>query len=391
MRKVIMKFNFYIPTKVFFGSGCLEELAKTKLPGKKALIVTCGKSVKTCGYLDRVCDLLKKNNTEFAVFDGVHPNPTKKNVEDGTALCKKEKCDMVLGLGGGSPIDTSKSIAIMATNDGDLWDYIKGGTGKGKEIKCRPLPIITVNTTAGTGTECDPWLVVTNEDTDEKPGFGCDYTYPTISFIDSDLMLSLPASYTAYQGFDALFHAAEGYIASVANPISEMYSLKSIELIGENLATAVKDGKNAAARENMALASAISGLVESTSCCTSEHAIAHSMGAFQHEMPHGAGLIMISVEYFKVFAKVCPERLIAMAKALGVKDADSADDFVSALEKLIKACGVDTLKMSDFGFSKSDLPAIAENAKFVMNGNYELDRKELTVEDTVAILEKSFK
>lgn len=227
-----MKFNFYIPTKVFFGSGCLEELATTKLPGKKALIVTCGQTVKKYGYLNRVCELLKKNNTEYAIYDGVQPNPTKKNVEEGTAVCKKENCDMVLGIGGGSPIDTSKAIAIMATNDGDLWDYIKSGTGKGKEIQNKPLPIITVNTTAGTGTECDPWLVVTNEDTNEKPGFGSDYTYPTISFIDCDLMLTLPADYTAYQGFDALFHAAEGYIANIANPISEMYSLKSLELIG---------------------------------------------------------------------------------------------------------------------------------------------------------------
>ncbi|MEG0771385.1 MAG: iron-containing alcohol dehydrogenase [Clostridia bacterium] len=386
-----MNFKFYIPTKVFFGSGCLEELATTKLPGKKALIVICGESVKKYGYLDRVCDLLSKNNTEFVVFDGVQPNPTKKNVEEGTAICKNENCDMVLGLGGGSPIDASKAIAIMATNDGDLWDYIESGTGKGMEIKNKPLPIVTVNTTAGTGTECDPWLVVTNEETSEKPGFGCDYTYPTISFVDCDLMLTLPKTYTAYQGFDALFHAAEGYIASVANPISEMYSLKSIELIGQNLTSAVKDGTNIVARENMALASAISGLVESTSCCTSEHAIAHSLGAFQHNMPHGAGLIMISVQYFKVFAKVCPERLVSMAKALGVVNATKPEDFIVALEKLIVDCGVDKLKMSDFGFAKTDLKPIAENAMFVMSGNYALDRKQLSLQDTISILENSFK
>ncbi|MEG1996781.1 MAG: iron-containing alcohol dehydrogenase, partial [Oscillospiraceae bacterium] len=142
---------------------------------------------------------------------------------------------------------------------------------------------------------------------------------------------------------------------------------------------------------NMALASAISGLVESTSCCTSEHAIAHSLGAFQHAMPHGAGLIMISVEYFKVFAKVCPERLVAMAKALGIENANKAEDFIFALEKLISDCGVEQLKMSDFGFAKTDLKAIAQNAMFVMSGNYALDRKQLSLEDTIQILEKSFK
>lgn len=145
------------------------------------------------------------------------------------------------------------------------------------------------------------------------------------------------------------------------------------------------------ARENMALASAVSGLVESTSACTSEHAIAHSLSAFQHKLTHGAALIMICVEYFKLFAKICPERLISMAKALGVKDADKPEDFVAALEKLMKDCGVDSLKLSDFGFKKTDLKAVAENSIFVMSGNYALDRRMLSLEEVVEILEKSYK
>lgn len=383
-------FDFFIPTRVHFGRGKLDLLGTTKLPGKKALIVIGGSSIKTLGYLERVCTLLKQNDTAYAIYDGITPNPTLVQVREGVLLARAEGCDFVIGLGGGSSIDAAKAMAVMVNNPGDYWDYIQDGTGKGLPLPNSALPIVAITTTAGTGTEADPWTVVTNEDTNEKVGFGCDQTFPTLSIVDPDLMMSVPPHLTAYQGFDALFHATEGYIANIATPISDMFALKSIELLGKYLPLAVKDGQNAHAREQVALANTISGMVESTSSCTSEHAMEHALSALHPQLPHGAGLIMLSLAYYTHFAPLVPDRLIDMAKALGVKDASDPMDFVTALAKLQADCGVDTLKMSDYGIT-SDMRPYMRNARDVLPGMFELDPVMLSEDETLAIFEKSFR
>ena len=147
-----MNFNFYMPSRVIFGSGSLSKLHQQKLPGKKALIVTGGTSIKKYGYLKRLEEELDKANVNYVLFDKILPNPIKDHVMEGASLAKKENCDFIIGIGGGSSIDSSKSIAIMAANDGDYWDYIFGGTGKGKAIPNDPLPVVAIPTTAGTGT-----------------------------------------------------------------------------------------------------------------------------------------------------------------------------------------------------------------------------------------------
>ncbi|WP_297277418.1 iron-containing alcohol dehydrogenase, partial [uncultured Brachyspira sp.] len=336
-----MNFNFYMPSKVIFGNGSLNKLHKQKLPGKKALIVTGGTSIKKYGYLKRLQDELDKAMVAYVLFDKILPNPIKDHVMEGAALAKKENCDFVIGIGGGSSIDSSKSIAVMATNEGDYWDYIFGGTGKGKPVPNDPLPVVAITTTAGTGTEADPWTVITNGK--EKIGFGYEKTYPYLSIVDPELMKTVPPKLTAYQGFDALFHSTEGYINKIANDMSDLFALKAIELIGKSLADAVKDGNNMEARENVAMANTLSGIVESTSSCTAEHSIEHALSAYYPNLEHGAGLIIISKEYYTVIANAhdCDEKMINMAKALGKKDANKAMDFVDALVDLQKACGVD--------------------------------------------------
>ena len=221
-------FSFYIPTRVLFGPGMLNELATVKLPGRKALIVTtAGKSVKKYGYLDRVISLLKQNNdTQCVVFDKVMPNPLLSHVREAAALCRAEGCDFVIGLGGGSPIDSAKAIALAAANEGDYWDYVEGG-----KKPTGALPIIAITTTAGTGTEADPWTVITHDESRHKVGFGCDELFPVLSIVDPELMLSVPAKLTAYQGFDAFFHASEGFLARVATPVSDALALQSMRLI----------------------------------------------------------------------------------------------------------------------------------------------------------------
>ncbi len=392
-----MNFECYIPSKILFGPGKLNELSKIKLPGGKALIViSSGTSMRKYGYLDRVISLLKDNNVESVVFDKILPNPIKKHVMEGAELAKTEKCDFVIGLGGGSSIDSAKSIAVMVNNPGDYWDYINGGSGKGKPVENGALPIVAITTTAGTGTEADPWTVITKEDSSEKIGFGTTDTFPTLSIVDPELMLSVPPKLTAYQGFDALFHATEGYIANVANPISDIFALKSIELLFKYLPIVVSDGNNIEARTQVALANTLSGLVESTSSCTSEHSLEHALSACHPDLPHGAGLIMLSEAYYTFFADKIPDRIANMARIVGgnadeLSEKERAMSFITALINLQKSCGVDNLKMSDFAISKDEISQLAENARYTMGGLFQVDRYKLSYEETVEILEKAYK
>jgi len=387
-----MGFNFYVPTKILFGKGKLNLLHKEILPGKKALIVTSsGTSVKKYGYLNRLENQLSMANVNYVLFDKILPNPIKEHVMEGANLAKTTGCDFIIGLGGGSSIDSAKSIAVMATNEGDYWDYISGGTGKGKSVSVDPLPIVAITTTAGTGTEADPWTVITNGN--EKIGFGYDKTYPVLSIVDPELMVSVPPHLTAYQGFDALFHSTEGYINVTANEISDLFALKAIELIGKSLPTVINNGSDEAARADVALANTFSGVVESTSGCTSEHSIEHALSAYHPKLPHGAGLIMISREYYTYIAKsgCCDERMIAMAKALGKSDAKEAMDFVTALVALQKKCNVDNLMMSDYGIEMAEIPTIAENARETMGGLFNVDPCEINNDDVIEILKKSYR
>lgn len=389
-----MFFNYYVPPRILFGRGQLSHLHEQSLPGKKALIVTTnGNSIKKYGYLERVQKELSLAGCAYAVFDKILPNPVKRHVMEGAAFAKANDCDFVLGLGGGSSIDSAKAIAIMATNEGDYWDYMDSGAGAAKPIPNHPLPIVAITTTAGTGTEADPWTVITNEDTNEKIGGGDDTTFPFLSIVDPDLMMTVPAHLTAYQGFDALFHSTEGYIARVSNPISDLYAHKAIELIGASLAQAVTNGEDETAREHVALANTLSGMVECTSSCISEHSIEHALSAYHPDLPHGAGLIMISLAYYTHFAQcgACDSRLIEMAKALGKKDASKPMDFVDALAELQQACHVDTLKLSDYGIHPDEFRTLAKNSFSAMGGLFERDPAPLSEDDVVAILEKSYK
>ena len=390
-----MSFQMYVPTRILFGCGMLNNLHKQQMPGKKALIVISnGKSTKENGSLDRTEEQLEKAGVEYVVFDGIMANPLKSTIDEGAKAAKDNGCDFIVALGGGSVMDASKAIATMATNDGDLWDYVFGGTGKGQLLKAAPLPIIAITTTAGTGSEVDQFGVITNDVTNEKIGYGGDdRLFPVIAIVDPELMKSVPPKFTAYQGFDALFHSTECYIANKASLISDMYAITSIKNIGKYLARAVKDGSDMEAREHMAFANTLSGVVMTLSSCTSEHSMEHAMSAYHQELPHGAGLIMISKEYYKFFIEkhVCDERFVDMAKALGMADAEKAEDFITALENIQKACGVDELKMSDYGISEDEVEALAENARTTMGGLFESDPAPMTNEECAEIFRKSFK
>ena len=384
-------FSLHIPTKILFGCGELRKLATEKLPGKKALIViSSGTSMKKYGYLDKVVELLQENNTESVVYDKILPNPIKSHVMEAASVCREQKCDFIVGLGGGSSIDSAKAIAVMACNDGDYWDYIPAGSGKGRPVT-KALPVIAIPTTAGTGTEADPWSVITNEVAKEKIGFGSTLTFPVLSIIDPELMVSIPPHLTAYQGFDAFFHAAEGFLANCATPISDLYALEAIRLLYKYLPVAVKDGRNLKARAKVAWASTLAGLVEATSCCISEHSMEHAMSAFHPELPHGAGLIAISEAYFETFRNDCMKRYMKMAEIMTQQKSNRPSDFIDALVRMQKECNVYQLKLSDWRVKEEELPLMVQNARDTMGSLFTLDPRTLTDEEVLQIYQKSFR
>ena len=388
-----MNFNMYVPTRILFGPGELDNLHEQKMPGKKAMVVISnGKSTKTNGYLKRTEEQLKLAGVETVLFDKVEANPLKSTVMTGSDIARVNDCDFIVALGGGSCIDASKAIAVMATNNGDYWDYIPSGSGKGKPVNNKPLPVVAITTTAGTGSEVDPWAVVTHEENHEKIGRGGDDTFPVIAVVDPELMTTVPPKLTAYQGFDALFHSVEGYVSKGVNLMSDMYAITAIENVSRNLEKAVKDGNDLEAREKVAFGSTLSGVVESVGLCTSQHALEHAMSAFHQELPHGAGLIMISKAYFThlINKQACDDRFVKMAQAMGMGDAKEPMDFITMMENLMEDCGVSNLKMSDYGIKPEEMETLAKNAKETMGFLFDTDRVELSIEDCVAIYEASY-
>lgn len=389
-----MSYQFFNPTRVLFGAGQLNNLHEQEMPGKKAMVVISnGKSTRESGALERTMEQLHMAGVETVLFDKVGANPLKATVEEGGKFAKENGCDFVVALGGGSVMDAAKIMAMYALQPGDLWDYVAGSTGKMLPLVNPTLPIIAITTTAGTGSEVDQWGVVTNPDTNEKIGCGGqDSLFPVIAVVDPELMATVPPKFTAYQGFDALFHSTEGYISKANSLMSDMVQLAAIENIGKYLARAVKDGTDMEAREHVAFANTMSGYSMVVGACTSEHAMEHAMSAYHQELPHGAGLIMISREYYTHFVNkhCCDERFVRMAQALGKTDAKDPMDFVTALVELQKACGVDELKMSDYGIKKEECMTLAKNARATMGGLFTCDPVAMSEEECAAIFEKSY-
>lgn len=389
-----MNFSFYNPTRILFGAGELNNLHKQTMPGKKALLlISNGKSTKVNGSLDRTIEQLEKAGIEYAIFDKIMENPYKSVVMEGAAFAKENACDFILALGGGAVLDASVAIAAMATNPGDLWDYVFGGTGKAMPLKNPGLPIVTIATTSGTGSEINCWGVISNPDTNEKIGFGAPELTPVLAIVDPELMRTVPAKYTAYQGFDALFHNTEVMISNGVNILSEAIALSAIENITKYLPRAVRDGNDMEARERVAYGSTMAGITMQLTSTTAEHSMEHSMSAYHHNLPHGAGLIMISKAFYEFFIerRACDEQFIKMAKAMGIENADKPEDFITALVKLQEDCGVADLKMSDYGFRKEESMTLARGARSMQGGLFLANPCEMTDEDCAGIFDKSYR
>ena len=388
-----MSYTFHVPTKVLFGAGVLKKLHEEKLPGKKALVVISnGKSTRTNGSLAALEAELDAAGVAHVLFDKIQANPLEPTVQEGVEFGRAEDVDFVIGLGGGSVMDAAKAIAAMIPQQGGrVWDYMATGTSEHRPFNAPLLPFVAITTSAGTGSEVDAGSVITSPVTHEKGAFFSQC--PALAVVDPALMLTVPPKFTAYQGFDALFHNTEGYISKFGNEMGAMVELEAIRLLGKWLPVAVTDGSNLEARTKVAFASTLGGYSMDVSTCTSEHAIEHALSGEHQDLPHGAGLVMISLAYYKTFIDRgdCPEKFVEMARALGKADATKPEDFLDALAALQKACGVDALAMSDYGIRPEEFPGMVKLARSAVGMLFSCDPSELSDDDVLAILRASYR
>ncbi len=389
--KDVGKFTYFLPTKIVFGQGKINNLGDlVKGIGKRALIVTGGKSAKSTGLLDKVVKQLDEAKIGHFHFDKIVPNPLATTVDEGAKVAKDENCDFVIGIGGGSPIDSAKMIAVVAKSGGNCWDYTNVGGGK---IPKLALPIVAIPTTHGTGTEADPFAVVTNPNTKEKIGVGFDVTFPVLSIVDPELMISLPANQTASTGMDAFYHAIESYINVNHQPASDLLALEAISLINQYLPVAYKDGKNIEARTALAWASTAAGICETLSGCIANHALEHPVSGY-YNVTHGVGLCATGPTLFEYILKDVKERLAKVALTIGapgdITDTEElAKMSIELLKRLQKSVDLD-VTLSKIGVERSKIKTLAADAMRTMGGLVDVTPGNLKLKDLEEIYERSF-
>lgn len=356
-----MSSTFFIPAVNIMGIDCLDE-AMTAIAGyglRKALIVT-DQGLARAGVAERIAGLLAMRDIDAVVFDGARPNPTIANVEAGLAVLQREHCDCIVSLGGGSPHDCAKGIALCATNGGRISDY------EGVDRSTKPqLPLIAINTTAGTASEMTRFCIITDEARHVKMAIVDRNVTPILSVNDPSLMVAMPKGLTAATGMDALTHAIEAYVSTAATPITDACALKAISLISDNLRQAVADGSDLQARENMAYAQFLAGMAFNNASLGFVHAMAHQLGGL-YDLPHGVCNAVLLPHVQRFNAKVSSPRLRDVAKAMGIKvcglDAEQgAGAAISAIEHLAVAVGIPA-GLAELGARMQDVPLLAENA-----------------------------
>ena len=374
--------KFFMPQVNQMGAGCLEASIAdiAKLGFKKALIVT-DKILNDIGLVSSVTEKLGAEGIISVIFDGTQPNPTCCNVEDGLKLLQENDCDFVISLGGGSPHDCAKGIALVAANGGSIRDY------EGVDVSEKPqFPLVAINTTAGTASEITRFCIITDEERHVKMAIVDKNTTPLMSVNDPALMTGMPKSLTAATGMDALTHAVEAYVSIIATPVTDCCAIKAIELIAEYLENAVNNGDDMEAREQMAYAQLLGGMAFNNASLGYVHAMAHQLGGF-YDLPHGVcnAILLPHVQAYN--AQVASERLAHVAVALG-EDIEglsieaAAEKAVTAIKALSARIGIPA-GLKELGVKNEDFPTLTENALKDACGL--TNPKQATAEDITAI------
>ena len=351
-----MNYNFTSVPKVFFGEGALKDAAsELSVLGKKALIVT-GKVITKTGLTKEVQNILSSLKIESVIFNDLPGEPDDKMIISGVQVFKSENCDFIIGLGGGTPLDTAKAISAMSVLPGKMIDY------KGKELNGNFAPLVLIPTTAGTGSEVTRYFVFTNTGTKEKLLFKGDALLPKIAIIDYTYTISSPLSITLATGMDAFCHAVESYTCRKANPLTDMYCLDAVKRIFKYLPRACADGNDKEARKNMSLAAYEAGVSINGAPTTIIHGMSRPIGACFH-VPHGISNAMLAVECLRAVLDGCYEKFAALALAIGAANESDdpktgAEKFLAALEKLTIELKVPTLR--EYGLNLEEFAAMEE-------------------------------
>lgn len=382
-------FDFMMPSVNFFGPGVIEKIGDRALMlnMKKVLIVTDAflKNMEN-GPVKQTEKSLQASGVDYVIFDQVEPNPKIRNVNAGVALYKKENCDSIITVGGGSSHDCGKGIGIVLTNGEDVTKLA------GIETLKNPLPsLMAVNTTAGTASEITRHAVLTNEETHLKFVVVSWRNVPLVSFNDPLLMLDVPQKLTAATGMDALCHCVESYVSENRNPITDAQAEKGIALIGQYLRRAVANGHDLEARENMAYASLLAGMAFNNADLGYVHAMAHQLGG-QYDAPHGVccAVLMPTVERFNMIA--APERFAKIAELLGeniqgLSKMAQAERGIAALERISEDVGIPT-NIKSIGAKVEDFELMAENA--LKDGNAFSNPRKGTKADIVNLFTEAY-
>lgn len=377
-----MDFEFGIKQRIVFGPGKVGQIGALAADyGKRALLVAdpfCAAS----GLAGKVMDNMKAAGIAVELFDGVVPNPTTTSIEEAVALARRQGSEMVVGLGGGSSIDTAKAVAVGAAHPRPLWDYAIGNA----EVTSATLPVVAITTTAGTGSHCTCFSVITNPETHQKPGMGSPHILPKTAVVDPELTLSMPKGLTAICGFDVFSHAVEAYTSKAASPLSDMFAEKAIRLAVEYLPICYENGADLKAREMMALADTCSGIAITHAVVSLGHVVAHVIGGHYPDIAHGDALFTIYPEIL-AFNAQAPEtrgKHAFVAKSMGGDIANiraAFDSFFArfAFERKLRSKHPD----------KAAIAKIAEETFTYMKGIADLNPMPAAANDVRGILERS--
>lgn len=352
---------YYVPSINLMGAGCLNDLGAivNDLGFKKAFVVT-DNFLMSNGVANKVLNVLEEYGIGYEVYSEVVPNPTCKNVHDGLNRLKGTDCDFLVSIGGGSPQDTAKAIGILATNGGEIKSYEGVNISKNKS-----MPIVAVNTTAGTSSEVTINYVVTDEERHVKMVMVDKNSLATVTVNDPELMVEKPASLTAATGMDALTHAIETIVTPGAYPVSDATALAAVKIIFDYLPRAVENGHDIEAREQMVYAVFLGGIAFSNAGLGNVHAMAHQLGGI-YNLPHGVCNAMLLPYVEEENAKYVPEKFVSIANVLGYdvegKSAQECAAFVvKAMKELAKKVGIPAT-LGELGVNEVNFELLAENA-----------------------------